>query len=381
MLISKDQELIEYMNSIKDEPFLAIDTEFMREKTYYPQLCLIQIASSKGVALIDPLSLKSLLPLEQMLVNPKIVKVFHAGVQDLEIFYSLFKKQVAPLFDTQIAAAFLGLAGQIGYGQLVSDLMGVNLKKSDSFTDWSVRPLSESQTTYAQDDVVYLYKIYPQMRDELIKRGRMQWAADEFERSLDVRRFDIDYDTLFLKVKRISSLKPRSLAIAQQLAIWRERTAQKINKPRRWVLSDELVVEISRQAPQSINELKKTRSLPGLSQTFLLEILESIKRGRALPDDQLPHIEKKVKLSYKQELLVDLLMIFVKDCAKRNQLVPVQLALRSQIENHLLEGTRSEFLRGWRGELLGKDFCLIVEGKAGLKVTASGLSLVMTEGA
>lgn len=376
MFITTEHEFHSYIESIKSEPYIAIDTEFMREKSYYPYLCLIQIASSKGIALIDPIALKTLEPLRPILADENIVKVFHAAGQDLEIFYTLFREQVSPLFDSQIAAGFIGLPGQVGYGQLVYDLLGTKIKKADSYTDWSRRPLDDSQIEYAREDVSYLYEIYPLMKEKLINENRMAWAEDEFEKISEPSRFEIDYSMLYTKIKKLNGLKPRALAVAQRMAIWRENTAQELDRPRKWVLSDEIIIEIARRAPKTAGELKRIRAFPALSSFQVNQILKEIKIGLEMDIETLPQIKKKRKLSYAEDILVDLLMVYVKDCARQNQVVPTQLALRADVEEFLMNPKKSHLSKGWRADLLGEDFSKIARGEAGLIADESGLKLI-----
>lgn len=222
MYIDNQETLEAFVERARASSVLAIDTEFLREKTYYARLCLLQLATDDEVAIIDPFAVNDLHVLVPLLADRDIVKLFHAGGQDLEILYREVGMLPEPIFDTQVAAALLGHTQQIGYGALVHSVCGVNLKKVDSYTDWSRRPLSDSQLEYAADDVVYLPGIYREMCAMLDARGRREWLAPDFAELSDPARYEADPRQRFRRLKRVSSLSRRQLSAAREVAAWRE---------------------------------------------------------------------------------------------------------------------------------------------------------------
>ena len=239
----EDQEALEaFVERARRSSVLAIDTEFLREKTYYARLCLIQFATDDEVAVVDPFCMEDLHVLAPLLEDAGVMKVLHSGGQDLEILWHEVGVLPQPLFDTQVAAALLGHTQQIGYGALVGAECGVALKKVDSFTDWSRRPLSESQLRYAADDVIYLPRMYEHMKQELERQGRLHWLDPEFAEMCDPARFESDERERYRRLKRVGQLSRKQLAAAREVAAWREVTAQKRNVPRKWVITDEQIV-------------------------------------------------------------------------------------------------------------------------------------------
>ncbi|MGD8547241.1 MAG: ribonuclease D, partial [Thiohalophilus sp.] len=288
---------------------LALDTEFMREKTYYARLCLIQISSEEQVFIIDPLKLEHLQPLLDLLFNPKILKLVHAGRQDLELFYDLTGRVPAPIFDTQIAATLLGFADQIGYASLVEKILGTQLDKSHTRTDWAQRPLSQNQLAYAADDVVYLMQLYPVIIDRLHKLGREDWLQDDFAALSDPTIYQNDPTESWQRVSGNGKLKPRQLAALQRLAVWREKRAQTLNKPRKWIMSDDVLINLSQRLPDSQKKLTSIRGLPeSLIREHADELIQFIEQARTLPDDQLPATRDRFIPTREQEILLDTLL-------------------------------------------------------------------------
>ena len=246
--------------------WFALDTEFLREKTYYPKLCLLQIATTDEVACIDPLALDDLGPLLAVLADPRITKVMHSCRQDMEIFYQLAGRAPAPVFDTQVAAPLLGYADQIGYANLVKEIAGVALDKLHTRADWSVRPLTQAQIRYAADDVIYLVDIYRRIVARLQELGRLDWLAEDFRQLSEAGLYDMAPASAWLKVKGAHRLKGASLSILQSLAQWREETARSKDRPRGWLLRDDAMLDIARHKPDTPEALKAIR---GLSDSLL----------------------------------------------------------------------------------------------------------------
>ncbi len=262
-LITRQHQLTDFMDRANTHPFLTVDTEFLREKTYYPKLCLVQIGTPDGEAVaIDPLSDDiDLAPVLDMLGNPNILKVFHAARQDLEIFYRLMGKVPAPLFDTQIAAMVCGHGEQVGYEGLVRELTDGQIDKTSQFTDWSHRPLSDKQIDYALGDVTHLVQIYHKLTEELKTTNRTHWLKTEEEALSNEDNYAAPPEHAWKRVK-IKSNKPAVLATLQALAAWREERAQRKDIPRNWIMRDETLADIAAHPPKAPDHLKKIRGFP-----------------------------------------------------------------------------------------------------------------------
>ena len=255
------EQLEQFASSIAGEKWLALDTEFLREKTYRPNLCLLQVATPDVVACIDPLALESIDPILDVIYQPDIIKVLHAASQDLEIFYWLRGKIPVNLFDTQIAAPLLGYQEQIGYGNLVGEVLNVSLSKSHSRADWTRRPLPEQQVQYAADDVIYLARMYPIMRDKLKQLNRLHWLDSEWQNLTNPDLYEKPADDAWKRLRGADKLKGSRLAVTQQLARWRELTARDRNLPRNWLLKDDVLLDLAKQMPLSTKELGHIRGL------------------------------------------------------------------------------------------------------------------------
>jgi ribonuclease D len=248
-VVDTDAGLAELCDGLRGQPVLALDTEFLREKTYRAQLCLLQVAAEGVIACVDPLALENLDPLLDIIYDPNVTKVMHSARQDMEIFFDLRGDLPKPLFDSQVAATLLGFGEQVGYANLVKGMLGVELDKMHTRTDWTQRPLDEAQIEYAADDVRYLFKIYHQQAEALKAKGRLDWLQEDFDELTDVNTYSPPEETLWTKVKGRQKLKGVQLAILRDLAVWRENQAKKINRPRRWILKDDVMVDMSRFAP------------------------------------------------------------------------------------------------------------------------------------
>ena len=254
-------ELRELVSRLRTASVVGIDTEFMRERTYFARLCLVQLGTDDVSAIVDPLAIDDLSPLCDLLGDPAVTKVLHAGSQDLEIFYRICGLAAAPVFDTQIAATLAGFPQQVGYGALVQEVFGVKLDKGDSYTDWAKRPLTDTQVEYALNDVRYLPEMYRRLTAQLADGGRTEWLSADFERLADPATYEIVPEEQWRKVKRISSLNRRQLAVAREVAAWRENQAIKRDVPKRWIIGDESIVEIARRMPKTAEELRDIRGV------------------------------------------------------------------------------------------------------------------------
>ncbi|HUT41316.1 MAG TPA: ribonuclease D [Gammaproteobacteria bacterium] len=356
--------------------WFALDTEFLREKTYYPKLCLLQIATSDEVACIDPLALDDLGPLLAVLADPRITKVMHSCRQDMEIFYQLAGQAPAPVFDTQVAAPLLGYADQIGYANLVKEIAGVSLDKLHTRADWSIRPLTQAQIRYAADDVIYLVDIYRRIVAQLQELGRLDWLAEDFRQLSDAGLYDMAPASAWLKVKGVNRLKGASLSILQALAQWREVNARQKDRPRGWLLRDDAMLDIARHKPVTLEALKAIRGLSdGLVNRSGEELLELVSQAVAHKPAPLPDSGTRTKLSAAQEALVDVMMAVVRITADENQLNPSVLAGRRDLEALLLDDPASAVLHGWRHKLIGERLQRLLSGQQSLTVRDGRLVL------
>lgn len=380
MYIATREQLCTFIESIKGVDAIAVDTEFMREKTYYAKLCLIQIAAPGVVAVIDPLAIKDLSPLIELFCESDTLKIFHSGSQDLEIFYQLFNKPVAPIFDTQSAAALIGLRTQVGYQELVETLLGVKLSKADSYTDWSRRPLHEAQISYAREDVIYLLQLYPELIERMRVLKRDTWLDSEFKTAASAETYQVDPRQMYKRVKKIGHFSRRKLALAREIAAWREELAQKQNIPRKWVLSDETLVEAVRRAPRTVDALKQLRGITSLTVANADGLFSAIARGEAVPESDLPCAKEKVRIGFETEISVDLMAALVRTRAKDNTIAMTQLAPRPDLERLALSPDSPNIITtGWRNDMVGKELVALLHGEIGLAIQDGNLVTITRE--
>lgn len=378
--IDTPQALTELCQDLQPAEVIAVDTEFIREKTYYAKLCLIQIASDSVIACVDPLALNNLDELLAILYSPDKLKLFHAAWQDLEIFFDQWERIPTPVFDTQIAAALLGFSDQIGYANLAEQLVGIQLDKTASRTDWAQRPLSPQQLAYAADDVIYLLQLYPIIQQRLTKLGRHSWLEEDFTALADPASYAKSADLAWQRVSGHGRLKPRQLAALQRLAAWREQQARQRNKPRKWILSDDLLLLLARHLPSDYASLAKVRGLPErlLNQSGE-ELIASINDALALADNALPTVSQKERLTPEQECLADTLMAYLRLLAQENQISPASLSTRKEIEK-MVRGKRDiPLLHGWRGHLAGEPLLNLMDGKVALTVKNGQVKAIPTD--
>ena len=374
--IDTKEKLQSFVNKIASYEWLAIDTEFVRERHYYSNLCLIQLATQDHMACVDPIACDDLSPLATILYNPDITKVLHAVHQDLEIFYQLFGQVPAPIFDTQPAAAVLGLGEQVGYAKLVFELLNVSLDKSQSRTNWAKRPLSSQQLTYAIDDVRYLREIYPIMLERLNDLGRMEWLKSDFDYAMMASTYEPKPCEMWKKIRGRQSLKSQQLAVLRELTVWREYQAIDKNLPRRWIVADDLLIDLARQQPESAEEIQQFRSI-NMKQhgRYIKDWLACIQTGQQLPKEEWPVIKVSRKPTKAQSLLIDLLLLAVRYQANKYDVAPALIASRKKLEKMLLEG-RTHLSEDWRGALVNESFDAIIEGKASVSVDEEGVVLI-----
>ena len=383
-LITDSAALANLCARLADAPFVTVDTEFMRESTYYPELCLIQIADTEEAAAIDPMAPNlDLSPLLSLLVdNEDVLKVFHAGGQDLEIIYNLTGKTPHPLFDTQVAAMALGQGEQIGYSNLVDSWLGIQIDKGARFTDWSRRPLDQRQVDYAIGDVTHLSRIFPKMLERLKKTGRGAWLDQEMERLGDPANYANDPDSAWKRV-RIASRKADVLGRLKAIARWRELEAQAKDLPRGRIVKDETIADLAGHPPRKQADLAKVR---GLSQTWAgndigARLMAAIEAAKPLPDEELPpRDDRKPGLGKEGALVADLLKLLLKIRARDIDVAPRLLARGDELEL-LAAGQRQglQILEGWRFDQFGHDALDLVEGRLGFAVQNGRLKMTRAE--
>jgi ribonuclease D len=384
-LITESKQLAEFCARIAKSRFVAVDTEFMRENTYYPELCLVQLADENEAAAIDPKAEGlDLTPMLNLITNNEdILKIFHAGGQDIEIFYNMTGRTPHPLFDTQIAAMALGQGEQIGYSNLVDLWLGIHLDKGARFTDWSRRPLDKRQIDYAIGDVTHLSVIFPKMLEKLVKTGRGEWLNDEMERLADAENYRNDPETVWRRIK-LQSRKPEVLGRLKALAAWREREAQRKNIPRGRIMKDETIADIASHPPKAQVELAKVRGLsPAWKENDIgARLMAVLADAQPLARDEMPERGHNGPGPGKEGALVaDLLKLLLK-IRSREINVASRLITRSDELERLAAGEREglELLTGWRYEQFGRDALDLVEGRLAFAVENGRLRMTRNEG-
>ena len=382
-LITDTESLAALCDRLARSPFVAVDTEFMRENTYWPDLCLIQIGDLNEAAAIDPKADGlDLTPLLDLLVdNEDVLKIVHAGGQDLEIIYNLTGKTPHPMFDTQIAAMALGLGEQVGYSNLVESLLGKTLDKGARFTDWARRPLDKRQIDYAIGDVTYLATLFPKMLERLRKTGRGDWLDEEMERIGDPANYEND-PALAWKRVRVSSRKADVLGRLKALAAWREQEAKGKNLPRGRIMKDETLADIASHPPGGQDALARVRGLsPAWAHNDIGgRMMAALAAAKPLPPEEMPAREDRPGLGKEGALVADLLKLLLK-IRSRETNVAARLIARSDELELLAAGKRDglSILEGWRFEQFGRDALDLVEGRLAFGVKGGKLLMTRTE--
>jgi ribonuclease D len=377
--ITTTAELAALCERLGREEFITVDTEFMREKTYYPELCLVQLAGAEDVAVVDAQAKGiDLAPLGALLAKPDVVKVFHACRQDVEIFLLRFGAVPADLFDTQVAAMVAGFGDQVGYDALVSALTGGQIDKAHRFSDWSARPLTKAQVDYAAADVTHLRAVYEKLTARLRVEGRLEWVAEEMAALADPDTYRVDPERAWERLK-VRTNNRRQLAIIQAIATWREREAQRVNIPRQRLVRDEQVPEIAALAPNDAEALSKAR---GVSLGFAQgksgqSLLAAIAAAKALPDDQLPRSERQRDTPRASPALVALLKVLLNAVAEQNNVAPRLVASSEDVEAMALDETaENPALQGWRREMFGEDALRLIRGEIALSAQGKRVKIV-----
>ncbi|MCL2504262.1 MAG: ribonuclease D [Coriobacteriia bacterium] len=383
MYITDAEEFIALIRRLRQEPVVALDTEFIREKSYFAQLCLIQVACEGCSAIIDPFAVDDLSPLRELLADTQVTKVLHAASQDLAILYKECGVAAAPVFDTQLAATLAGFPQQVGLRVLVEEALGVTLGKGETYTDWAKRPLSQAQVKYALDDVCHLPSLYQWLTDRLTADGRLAWLKGDFERLGDPGLYEVVPEEQWRKVKRVGSLNCRQLGVAREVAAWREHAAMRRNVPRRWILGDEGIVEVSRRMPHTIQDLAAIRGVSGkIGKTALPRLLAAIERGCSLPEGELPVIDRQRRSAGYHEEVVDLMAALTRKRAREHDVAMPLLASRECFKELASGGLEDNpLLCGWRAELIGNELLELVQGGISLCLNNGELVVTRHEGA
>lgn len=382
-VVTDSDTLAELCARFKKAPYVTVDTEFMRERTYWSQLCLVQLAvpgdGPGDAVIVDPLAEGiDLTPLYSLMAARDVVKVFHAARQDVEIFYHLGGVIPRPLFDTQVAAMVCGYGEQVGYETLVRKLAKAEVDKSSRFTDWAKRPLSKKQLAYALADVTHLRTIYEALSARIAETGRSEWVAEEIGILTDPATYTVDPETVWKRVKARSS-SPRFLAVVRELARWRELTAQARDVPRTRVMKDEALVEIATAQPTSPEELHTLRLVQREARKpeATAEILEAVKAGLSCPEDRLPRLPKPTQRREGSAAVADLLKVLLK--ARSDHLGIASKLLASSSDLEALAGEEDPdlpVLKGWRFEAFGRDALKLKEGKLAIAAGPQGIEII-----
>ena len=378
-LITRSEDLVPLVERLSKQPFVAVDTEFMRENTYWPDLCLIQIASPDEAAAIDPKADIDLGPLLTLLVdNPEVLKVFHAGGQDLEIIYNLTGKTPSPLFDTQIAAMALGHGEQVGYSNLIESMLGHSIDKGARFTDWSRRPLDKRQIDYAIADVTHLATVFPKLLNRLKKTGRGGWLDEEMERLANPSGFAFEPEEAWKRLK-LPSRNPVVLGRLKALAGWRETEARTKNLPRGRIVKDDTLGELAAHPPKTQDDLGRVRGLSAGWRTNDIgaRLMAAVEVAKPLEPDEMPDREPRRPGLTKDGVLVsDLLKLLLKIRSKEAGVAPRLIARSDELEA-LAAGVRKELniLQGWRFDEFGRDALDLVEGRLAFAIENGKLKM------
>jgi ribonuclease D len=376
--VTNSDTLARLMAQMRGSDFVCVDTEFIRENSFWPELCLVQVATETDAAVIDPLAEGlELQPFLDLLADDAVLKVMHAGSQDLEIFWNLAGRLPAPFFDTQVAAMALGLGEQVSYQHLVAHFTGHGIDKGARFTDWSRRPLTDRQLDYALGDVTHLAKLFPRMLEALRTTGRGAWLDEEMARLTDPAAYRIDPDLAWQRL-RLPGRKPDLLGRLRAIARWRELEAMDKNVPRGRIAKDETLLDIAAHPPRSQAELSKVRGLSAAWETNGIgqRLMASLASAEPLHLDE-PTRDPRPASTPNSALIADLLKLLLKLRAKDAGVAPRLIARAEELEA-LAAGQRSQIalLEGWRRELFGEDALALVEGRVGFSIIDGQLKMV-----
>ncbi|MGE0222927.1 MAG: ribonuclease D [Acetobacteraceae bacterium] len=378
-LITSTAELDAVCRRLRQDPYVTVDTEFMRERTYWPELCVVQLGGAQEVAVVDALAEGiDLSPLGELLADQAVMKVFHAARQDIEIFVLRFGDVPRPMFDTQVAAMVAGFGDQVGYDSLVSGLTGGSIDKAHRFSDWSVRPLSQAQIAYAAADVTHLREVYERLCARLAAEDRLEWVAEEMAILSNPDTYRADPETAWERLRPRSNNR-RFLGVLKALAAWREREAQRVNVPRQRLVKDEVLLEIAATAPSTPEALTRAR---GITKGFAegrvgAALLEVVAATKALPDDALPPAPSNRDSARPSAALVSLLKVLLAAKCESHHVAPRLVASSDDIDRLALEeAPEIPALHGWRREVFGDDALALKSGTIALGVNGRRVKLI-----
>jgi ribonuclease D len=379
VLIKTTDALADLCTRLAQEEFVTVDTEFMRERTYFPELCVVQLAGANEVAVIDAQADGlDLAALGTLLADHAVVKVFHAARQDIEIFVQKFGDVPKPMFDTQVGAMVAGFGDQVGYDALVSGLTGGTIDKAHRFTDWSARPLSPAQIAYAAADVTHLREVYSRLRARLVADGRLEWVAEEMGVLSDPATYRQNPETAWERLRPRSNSR-RFLGMVKALAAWREREAQRVNIPRQRLLKDESLLELAATSPSDAGGLARTR---GITRGFAdgragAALLEAIAAAKAMPDDALPPAPSQRDAVRPSAALVSLLKVLLASKCEQHHVAPKLVASSDDIDRLAVEAEPDvPAMHGWRREVFGDDALALKAGRIALGVDGRKIKLL-----
>jgi ribonuclease D len=384
-MIETTAELEAACKELAKSEFVTVDTEFLRETTFWPELCLIQMASPTTEVLVDPLAAGlDLAPFFELMANTNVVKVFHAARQDIEIVVNRGNLIPHPIFDTQVAAMVCGFGDSVSYDQLVSKITGEHIDKSSRFTDWSRRPLSDKQLEYALADVTHLRDVYLTLKRQLEREGRASWVAEEMA-ILEAREtYDIHPDDAWQRLK-MRLRKPQELAVLKFVAAWREREARNRNVPRARVLKDDAIFEIAQQQPKDAEALGRLRTIPkGWERSASGgAVLEAVNEALALPKADMPHVPRHAQAPEGTAAAAELLKVLLKLIAEKHGVAAKVIANSEEIDRIAAEGEKADVaaMHGWRRELFGETALHLIEGRVALRFVGKKVEAVSLQAA
>jgi ribonuclease D len=378
-LITTTAELDALCTRLAAEEFVTVDTEFMRERTYWPELCVVQLAGDHEVAVVDTEAAGlDLAPLARLLADQNVLKVFHACRQDIEIFVLKFGDVPRPLFDTQVAAMVAGFGDQVGYDALVSALTGGSIDKAHRFSDWAARPLSTAQIHYAAADVTWLRGVYRKLAERLAKDGRLEWVGEEMALLADPATYRADPETMWERLRPRTNNR-RFLGVLRAIAAWREREAQRVNIPRQRLLKDEALLELAATAPETPEALARAR---GITRGFAegksgQSLIAAVAEAKTLPDDALPEAPRGKDGPRPSPALVSLLKVLLAAKCEQHHVAPKLIASSEDIDRLAVEDEPDlQALHGWRREVFGNDALALKTGRIALGVDGKRIKLI-----
>lgn len=383
-LITEQSELEDFCGKLAGADFVTVDTEFMRESTYWPKLCLVQLAGPDSHAAVDPLAPElDLQPVYDLMANQSVLKVFHAARQDIEIFLHQGKVMPRPVFDTQIAAMVCGYGESVGYETLVVSLTGRRVDKMSRFTNWANRPLTPPQLAYALADVTHLRDVYMKLRERLDRDGRTAWVEEEDAVLVADGTYDLDPQNAWRRLRPRTD-NPRFLAVLQAVAAWREREAQQRNSPRNWVLRDDTLLDIAAQAPKTPEALARSRGLPkGFAEgRHGKALLDAIAEGVAVAPADRPKPVVRADLPSSLTPVVELLKVLLKMSCDQHGVAAKLVANTADLEAIAMDDNADvPALHGWRREVFGETALAVKHGRVALAIKGRGLEVVPVPGA